>query len=163
MCAPLLVLVVIIGLWFGWVVRRARDQREAVAAIERAGGSVQFGANWYNDIILKIRKPWVPAWAVRLLGVEYFDIVDGVDLSKGRVNSQSLLARLSPLPGLLPLETDDTRITNTTLIPLEGLTRLSSLDLDGTEVTDAGLAHLKGLTTLSENSISTGRKLPTPA
>ena len=57
-CVRLLVLVVIIGLWFGWVVRRARDQREAVAAIERVGGSVQFGANWYNDIILKIRKPW---------------------------------------------------------------------------------------------------------
>ena len=38
----LMVLVLVFGGGFGWVVHRARVQREAVAAIERAGGAVGY-------------------------------------------------------------------------------------------------------------------------
>ncbi len=36
----LMVLVLVCGGWLGWVVHRARVQKDAVAAIERAGGGI---------------------------------------------------------------------------------------------------------------------------
>ncbi len=36
----LIVVVLVIGGWMGWMVRCARIQREAVAAIKKAGGGV---------------------------------------------------------------------------------------------------------------------------
>jgi hypothetical protein len=36
----LIVVVLVIGVWLGWLVRSARIQREAVAAIRIAGGNV---------------------------------------------------------------------------------------------------------------------------
>ena len=36
----MMTLVLILGSGLGWIVRRAQIQREAVAAIQRAGGSV---------------------------------------------------------------------------------------------------------------------------
>ena len=43
----LIVVVLIIGGSLGWVVHRARVQRRAVAAIEKAGGTVEYeGRDW---------------------------------------------------------------------------------------------------------------------
>ena len=42
----LVVLVLVIGGWLGWIVRSARIQREAVAAIEKAGGRVKYDWEW---------------------------------------------------------------------------------------------------------------------
>jgi hypothetical protein len=44
--AMMLVIVVVAG-WLGWICNRARVQREAVAAIEAAGGMVSF--DWEGD------------------------------------------------------------------------------------------------------------------
>ena len=38
----LIVVVLVVGGWLGWIVRGARIQREAVAAITRAGGRVAY-------------------------------------------------------------------------------------------------------------------------
>jgi internalin A len=35
----LILLVLVVGVWLGWIIRSARIQREAVAAIQRAGGT----------------------------------------------------------------------------------------------------------------------------
>jgi internalin A len=67
----LIVLVLLIGSWLGWIIRSARIQREAVAAIERAGGSVQ-----YRSAETKSRS-WWPKPLVDRLGVDYFDHVVG--------------------------------------------------------------------------------------
>jgi hypothetical protein len=42
----LLILVLILGSGFGWVAYRVRVQRDAVAAIKRAGGSVEYDYLW---------------------------------------------------------------------------------------------------------------------
>ena len=56
----LMVLVLITGGGLGWVIHRARVQREAVAAILRAGGSVMYE----HQLRPRIRgKPWWPSWA----------------------------------------------------------------------------------------------------
>jgi hypothetical protein len=59
----LLVLVLIVGGWLGWAVRSARTQREAVAAIRRAGGGITYrsqylGGNVYGHLYDHGAKPW---------------------------------------------------------------------------------------------------------
>jgi hypothetical protein len=76
----LLVLVVVIGVWMGWLARSARIQREAVSAITRAGGSVTYDWEWRNGTPIPAGKPWAPQWLVRLIGVDYFDHVTAAQL-----------------------------------------------------------------------------------
>ena len=38
----LLLVVLAIGLWLGWIVHKARQQREAVAALQKFGGFVHY-------------------------------------------------------------------------------------------------------------------------
>jgi hypothetical protein len=38
----LIIIVLVLGSALGWIVNRAKVQRDAVAAIERAGGSVKY-------------------------------------------------------------------------------------------------------------------------
>ena len=45
----MIVLVLVIGGWLGWIVRSARIQRDAVAAIQRTGGSVQYHLESMNS------------------------------------------------------------------------------------------------------------------
>ena len=40
----MIVLVLVIGGWLGWIVRSARIQREAVAAIEKSAGVLTTGS-----------------------------------------------------------------------------------------------------------------------
>ena len=42
----LIVLVLVTGAGVGWLVRSARIQREAVAAIRKAGGGVSYDSRW---------------------------------------------------------------------------------------------------------------------
>jgi hypothetical protein len=44
----LIVLVMVIGCWLGWIVQGAHVQRDAVAAIRRAGGEVEYDCYWSN-------------------------------------------------------------------------------------------------------------------
>jgi hypothetical protein len=45
----LIVVVLVMGAWPGWLVRSAQIQREAVAAITRAGGSVRYSSEWMGN------------------------------------------------------------------------------------------------------------------
>jgi len=42
-------MVLVLGAWLGWFVRNARIQHDAVAAVERAGGSVAYDIDWRNE------------------------------------------------------------------------------------------------------------------
>ena len=169
----LIVLVLVIGVWLGWIVRSARIQREAVAAIEKAGGIASYyDWEWTTGGIIPGRKPWAPRWLVDLIGVDYF----------GHVTTVAVLLVLNAIrrsvrTGRASHSTEQLYLVGTSLSdsgctsaradqpsaarPLlyaghrhrvsasEGLTNLSLLRLDNTRVTNAGLAHLKGLTNLS--------------
>ena len=70
----LMVLVLVFGGGFGWVVHRARVQREAVAAIERAGEVVDYDETFLSpdsSNALPTRN-W-KGWLVDHLGVDYFE------------------------------------------------------------------------------------------
>ena len=60
----LVILVLLIGCWLGWEVHRARVQREAVAAIRRANGHVEYNLN-------PNRSPWWLRWLADRLGIDY--------------------------------------------------------------------------------------------
>ena len=150
----LIVLVLILGAWLGWIARRARVQRQAVAAIHRAGGSVRY--DWevrqhqgpFGGMTIPVRNtkpPW-PEWLVDRLGVDYFGSVVEVEVFEG--GSDALLREIGRLGRLDTLIFGRSNVTPAGLSQLRGLSRLERLYLGRTNVTDAGLAHLEGLTNL---------------
>ncbi len=164
----LIVLVLLIGAGLGWLVRSAHVQRDVVAAIWRAGGSVFYDSEWNNGKSVPGGKPWAPKWLVGLIGVDYFGHVtsvwlqpaptDGAIVEIGHLTqlerlqlvqgfvSDGELAHLKGLTNLSNLLLGN--VSDAGLAHLKGLTELKGLKLGGTQVTDAGLAHLKGLTKL---------------
>jgi hypothetical protein len=69
----LMVLVLFAGGWMGWLVRSARVQRAAVAAIQRVNGYVEYEWDFLNPNRKPSPRPWWPKWLVDSIGVDYFD------------------------------------------------------------------------------------------
>src|SRR5262245_23739149 len=69
----LILLVLIVGGWLGWLVRSARIQREAVAAIQRDGGWVYYDWQRAGDLVYDaLAKPGGPRWLSERVGVDYY-------------------------------------------------------------------------------------------
>jgi hypothetical protein len=144
----LIALVLVIGASLGWLVRSARIQREAVSAIERAGGHVLYEWEWKDLGPISGGKPvWSP-WLVAWLGADYFGNVSYVHFNHHHQASNVDAAYLQGLTGLEQLYLCDTAVNDTGLVYLSDLTRLQFLNLRRTNLGDAGLGHLKRLTRL---------------
>ncbi len=120
----LIVLVLFVGAGLGWLVGQAHIQRDAVAAIRKAGGSVFYNWEVYHGKPTPGGRPWAPSWLVDLIGVDFF----------GHVTDAYWYGPLSP--------------ADTALAEVGRLNQLEGLSLAGATVNDAGLVHLKGLTKL---------------
>jgi hypothetical protein len=166
----LIVVVLAIGAGLGWTVRSAHVQREAVAAIQEAGGMVYYDVRWSSGKNVPAGEPWAPRWLVKLIGVDYFGRVTVVwfpghtdleVLPVGRLTglerlnlgdstvSDAGIAHLNGLSDLCLLFLQRTKVTDAGLSHLRRLTQLEWLDLSHTRVTDAGLAHLEPMTRLT--------------
>ena len=147
-----LALVLVIGGWLGLIVRTGRIQRDAAAAIRRAGGQVWF--EWeYQDgryYMGELHCPW-PKWLVDHVGVDYLGNVIRADLT-GR-GSDADLAHIGNLGKLEGLVLIDSSVTDAGLAHLRRSTTLKSLFLAGTRISDSGIAQLKELTRLKELSL----------
>ena len=77
----MIVLVMVVGGWLGWIVRSVRIEREAVAVVAKAGGEVHFDWEWKDGIALSGGKPRSPKWLVNVFGAEYFGHVDHVSFA----------------------------------------------------------------------------------
>ena len=161
------VLLVSIGMsWFAVKLQRARRQKEAVEAIQKAGGWVKYD----YEAAFPFAEPSVPKWARKLFGDDFFfDVVEvweavnvgddearhlkvltslvSLDLSGGQITDAGL-EDLEELTNLETLYLTYTPITDAGLENLKGLTDLEWLGLTATRITDAGLGHLEGLTNL---------------
>jgi hypothetical protein len=98
----LIVLVLVVGVWLDWIVHRAKVQREAVAAIERAGGDVMYDWQWQYNAPARGR-PWAPRWLVDRVGIDYFGHVTLVNLVHRGSEVESAIRHVSRLGRLQEL------------------------------------------------------------
>ncbi len=145
----LTVVVAVPSAWLAAEMKAARKQREAVEAIERAGGGVSY--DYQSDASsgkwTPYAKPLGLPWLRSLLGGDLFVRVTLVNLPQSEV-SDADLKQLEALTDLQELCLSDAKISDAGLQHLRGLTQLQVLDLEGTKVGDAGLEYLEGLTRL---------------
>lgn len=167
-----MLVVLIVGAGLGFVLIRVRDQRDAVGAIERAGGTVIYEYQWnHGDHDFLARPGWLP----ERLGLDLFyrvkevsiggaaNAVDAGELMEqvGRLRDLEVLslngwsnvkdADLGPLErmtGLTDLDLTYTGASGRCMKLVEGLTKLKKLAVPTAPITDADLAYLKGLTAL---------------
>jgi hypothetical protein len=109
--------------------RKAREQKGAVAAIKELG----------RGVTIIVTDPPQEKWVRSLLGEDYFCSVTGVVLPVFVTHGDPLRMRV-----------DWTVITDADLEHLKGLGQLRKLYLGGPGITDHGLEHLKGLNQLQE-------------
>jgi hypothetical protein len=157
-----IVSVLFIGGWLGWIVHSARVQRDAATAMEQAGYSWYFDWQWDDHVYIESGKPWATSWLVNWIGPHYFGRVRCVRFFpiEGRRADEDL-AVIPRLHGLEELDLHGAYVSNAALAHLEGMTCLRRLDLDLSAVSDldmggvsdAGLAHLKSLAKLKEVSL----------
>ena len=160
-------LVAIACSWLAVRMEPARKQREAVEAIEKAGGYIRYDYQQFPGIHFSTPKqPSGPVWLRKLTGPDFFDKVVDVDFHDPRTND----AMLEPLEGLRDLEwlsirgtrepyrsTVTVHITDAGLVHIKKLSGLKYLYLPGCQFTDAGLKCLDGLTRLQSLDLSNTR------
>jgi hypothetical protein len=165
----LIVLVLVAGGALGWIVHRAKVQRDVVAAIQRAGGSVKYDWELKNGRPNPSGRPKAPKWLVDQLGPDYFANVVQAQLARAASDEQMVL--VAKLKHLDTLVLRNSSPSSEGLAQLEGLSDLrhlsifyskfsddgmkhlrilplESLSFQGTNIDDAGLAHVKNLTNL---------------
>ena len=122
--------------------RKAREQKEAVEALEKLGGRIEYDSS----------LPSRSTWQRLLLGDDSFANATGLDLSNTRA-SDADLAHVRHLSQLRWLAVSWTEVTDSGLASLDGLAQLRNLNLGETQVTNAGLVHVQGLRQLSVLSV----------
>jgi Leucine-rich repeat (LRR) protein len=139
-------LVVLYGCW-EYVVA---PQRDAVAAIKRAGGSVVFDWEWTNGgpAPAGAEPPW-PRWLVKALGRDAFGHVVVVNLYVSHAGD-ALFTHIGRLTHLERLTLSATTLKSTGLAQLENLTALEMLALPSHRFSDDDLAHLARMTKLKQ-------------
>lgn len=161
-----MLVILLVGIWLGWQVNKAREQRGAVAAVQRYGGWVHYDYEFINNKLTSGRSPRAPRWLRRMLGDEFFQEVRQVSLvyddSTGRrydnsnvVACDDVLARVARLPGLRSLLLKESQATDEGMRHIGRMTGLEELFIwDARSVTDAGVGHLAGLKNLKNIHIS---------
>ena len=76
-------------------------QREAVAAIKYAGGTVRYEGEWEDGGPASSRGSWAPHWLVKAIGVDYFVRVKSVGLTGGAGDAE--FAQVGRLGALVQL------------------------------------------------------------
>src|SRR3954452_20984813 len=132
-----ILLVLCVGLWLGWQARLAREQREAVAAIEEYGGFVRFDWEFVDGRRVPGAAPRAPGWLRRAIGDHYFQEVAEVNMvyatdRRGMPDltsreSDALMARLEAFPRLRHLYIGGELATDRAMDAIGGLAELETL------------------------------------
>jgi internalin A len=151
----LMVVVLVLGGSFGWLAYRARVQRQAVAAIEAAGGTVLYDFDYADGtprLLVPGKKRRWPDWLINLVGSDYLGNVTYVRVQDkdGAVKADdALMAQIGRLDRLESLWVSETRsVTDAGLAHLKNLKNLQRVTFNQTGITGRGLVHLKGMNRL---------------
>ena len=142
----MLVLVIAVGL--DWWLHSVRVQRDAVAAILRAGGSVEYDLVPTDWASTQRGNPWIRRSLADLVGVDHFAHVIAVSIHSSSTSCDAVLERIGHLSRFERLRLSGSSVSDAGVVHLKGLVSLTKLDLSSTRVSDAGLVHLKGLGSL---------------
>ncbi len=149
----LIVLVLVIGAWLGWLARSALIQRDAVAAITKAGGSAFYEedirgptpangrpANWVDFIRTRIDRNYFS----NVVFVQGFDPAQRFD-GKAASTDDGLFVHISHLKHVTTLNLMGNTVTDSTFARLKNLPSVETLMLQHTAISDSGLASLEGM------------------
>jgi internalin A len=146
----MMVLVLIVGAGLGWVIYRARVQREAGAAIKRAGGDFEYSWQWSNGLpVFPPPKPPWPEWVRQRLGPDLLDTVTYVNLTGQRCDDESLRAACR-LPWLLELQVQNTSASDLAVGDIGNLKNLQHLVLNQKNITARTLRQVGEMTELRD-------------
>jgi hypothetical protein len=153
----LLTFVLICAVGSAWVAHRMdqkRREREAVAAVRKAGGFVFYEGD-LNEIddsgrIVNPPRPRGPDWLRKLAGDDSFNDPVFVSFNNAPNSAQATLATVGELDKVQYLSLQSSNITDSALANLNGLHQLRVLSLADTTVGDAGLAQLAELSKLEQ-------------
>jgi internalin A len=148
----LIVLVLAIGAWLGWIVNEAHVERDAVLAIKAAGGRLDYDWEWSNGKPIQRGEPWAPQWLVNLIGVDFFGHVTLVHIDGSSTATNATMEHVGRLTRLEWLNLLKSSIGDAGLNHVMGLTKLKQVNLNSTGVSDSGLVNLEGLSSLSSLS-----------
>jgi Leucine-rich repeat (LRR) protein len=138
-------LVAIASSWLAVKMGQARRQKEAVEALLKLGGTVNYDYEISSEgYLINGAKLPGPAWLRKIIGDDFYINVNGANFTLMKVTDVDL-EYLEAWKQLRNLQLGRTQITDAGLEHLNGLIKLQRLDLSGTQITDAGLEHLKGL------------------
>ena len=84
------IVLTVFAIWGGVIANRAREQREATAAIHRIGGHV------FYDWQFRDHGNCGPAWLRRLIGDDFFQKAVGVDLGNLPATPESDIVQVIP-------------------------------------------------------------------
>jgi len=142
----MMILVLALGAWLGWITHCARVQRDAVAAIRRSGGLIFYNERLWDPLQSECGGLLRPKWLVDLIGVDYLSHVTEVALDHHATDAD--LMQIGRLARLERLSISQSSITDAGLRHLRGSRALRQLFLHCTPISDGGLAHLNGLARL---------------
>lgn len=160
----LLLLVLVLAVWLAWMVNRAREQRQAVAAIREYGGFVSYDWEYVNGKHIPGRSPSAPTWLRSALGDEFFQEVVAVNLivgtrpdgTRGETvrRSDDVILHLRAFPALRQLNIQETQATDRVMEVIGSLKNLEILRMPRAAVTDRGIAKLRGLSRLKNLAVT---------
>jgi Leucine rich repeat len=154
----LMLFVLVLGCRLGYHMRADQVQREAVAAIQEVGGSVDYAWRWGKpdpDLVGPAVLRRAAKWLAKRIGVDHVADVVYVNLMPRGATSpkkadDGILREVGRLRRLEHLVLCRTALTDVGLTHLKGLTNLRELDIRDTRISGAGLAQLEGLTNLRQ-------------
>lgn len=129
-----LILLTALAVWLGIVVQRAREQREAVKAIDALGGGVYYDWHGPPGSQLENTGPPAPAWLRQLVGDDYFQ--QAISVNFARLIADTPDGYIEPLPHL---RDEDIRALIPSLRQLRGLKSISTFN----DVSNATLQELE--------------------
>jgi hypothetical protein len=150
--------VTIFCILLAWQLHKAKQQREAVAAIRDAGGWVHYDyelAGSLQDQNQPHDRPWEPAWLLELVGIDFFHNVvevnmvfseDGPERLDNKKPPVNIAPQLARFPRLRSLLISGNFVDDAGMEQVGQLKRLERFyQWEGQHITDAGAAHLRNM------------------